>query len=265
MAVSPFDSAIYRELLRDEEVAERFDDAAQIESWLGVEAALANAQAALGLVPDDAAAAIEQACTAGGIDPAQLAASTGRDGIPIPALLEVLRESLTEQHADWLHFGATTQDIVDTGLVLRLRAVCDIAEARLQLLLHLFADLAEAHAELPMVARTRRMPATPTSFGAVVAAWGAPLLAQVEALTQLRSRLLRVSLAGASGNATAYGPRIAELRLALANELDLAADERCWHTDRSALVELASCLTRVTAARSSSFASARRSSAIRGP
>ncbi len=248
MATNLFDSAVYWELLRDEEIAGRLDDAAQVDSWLRVEAALAKAQAGLGLVPAAAATAIEQACNSGDIYPSQLAGGTGRDGIPIPALLERLRESLAEEHADWLHFGATTQDIVDTGLVLRLRTVCDIVEARLRLALHLLADLAEAHAELPMVARTRRMPATPTSFGATVAAWGVPLLAQVEAMSQLRPRLLRVSLAGASGNSTAYGPRVAELRAAIAGELGLAAGECCWHTDRSALAELASCLARVTAA-----------------
>ncbi|MDJ0778778.1 MAG: lyase family protein [Gammaproteobacteria bacterium] len=248
MAVGPFDSSIYRMLLRDEEVAACFDDAAQIESWLKVESALAKAQAGIGLLPADAAAAIEQACKTCDIDPARLAARTGRDAIPVPALLALVREKLAAEHADWLHFGATTQDIVDTGLVLRLRAVCDIVDARLRLLLQLLADLADAHAELPMIARTRRMPATPTSFGAVVAAWGAPLLAQIESLAQLRPRLLRVSLAGAAGNAAALGPRSAELRQALARQLDLVVDDLCWHTDRSALLELASCLTRITAA-----------------
>ena len=150
-----------------------------------------------------------------------------------------------DEHAAWVHFGATTQDVMDTGLVLRLREVCTIVEARLQLLLGALADLAERHAELPLAARTRRLPATPTSFGAIAAAWGAPLLAERESLQQIRRRLLRASLHGASGNASALGPRAAELRRAFAAELELAAADISWHTDRSVLVEWGSGLTRI--------------------
>ncbi len=246
MATGLFSSAIFGELMLDEEIAARLDDAAQVESWLAVESALARAQGSLGLVPASSAEAIAQACEAGKFDTRRLASGTACDGVPIPALLTMLRETLDEEHAQWLHFGATSQDILDTGLVLRLRAICDIVDARLRLLLQVLADLADEYAELPMVGRTRRMPATPTSFGAVIAVWGAPLLAQVEGLAQLRPRLLRVSLAGASGNSTALGPRAGEVRAALARELDLAAGDICWHTDRSALSELACLLSRIT-------------------
>jgi 3-carboxy-cis,cis-muconate cycloisomerase len=200
------------------------------------------------LIPADSAAEISRACEQIEIEPAALAAGTGRDGIPIPALLAELRAKLDEAHAPYLHFGATTQDIMDTGLVLRLRDVCDIVDARLRLVLQAIADLAEAHASLPMVARTRHMPATPTSFGAAAAAWGSPLLAQLDVLARLRPRLLRASLAGASGNSAALGPRADELRAAFARELDLEADDLCWHTNRSALTELTALSSRVTAA-----------------
>ncbi len=233
----------------DHEVGAQFDDAAEIASWLRVESALAKTQGALGIIPAASAAAIVDACDSLEIDPGSLAEGTGRDGIPIPSLVTALRDSIGNAgHAALVHNGATTQDIMDTGLVLRLREVCDIVDARLALLLSALADLADAHAELPLVARTRRMPATPTSFGAVVAAWGAPLIQQRESLAQLRPRLLRVSLAGASGNASALGPRAGEMRLALARELDLGADDSGWHNNRDALAELASLLTRVTAA-----------------
>ncbi len=246
MPASPFDSEIYRELLCDDEIAARFDDAAVINSWLRVEGALAAAQGELGLIPEDSARAIASACDGVEIDPAALASGTGRDGIPIPALVDALRSAIGDPaHANYLHFGATTQDIMDTGLVLRLGEVCDIVDARLVLLLQALADLAERHAELPLAARTRRMPATPTSFGAVVAAWGAPLLGQRQALAQLRPRLLRASLGGASGNSAALGPRAAELRDAFAGELGLDAGDGCWHSDRAPLAEFASCLSRI--------------------
>lgn len=249
MAISPLDSEIYRELLLDAEIASRLDEAAEIQSWLRVEAALAKTQGTLGIIPAASANAIEQACAKVEIDPASLAAGTGLDGIPIPALVAALRKLMgNAEHAAWIHYGATTQDVMDTGLVLRLREVCAIVEARLKLVLNALADLAEAHAGLPLAARTRRQPATPTGFGAVAAAWGAPLLAQLESLPGLRARLLRASLFGASGNAAALGPQAARLRAAFAAELELAMDASCWHTDRSALAEFASWLARISGA-----------------
>ena len=135
---------------------------------------------------------------------------------------------------------------MDTALVLRLKTVCDLIEQRLVVLLQALAKQADVYAELPMAARTRAQIATPTSFGAVIAAWGSPLLSHLEALAQLRSRLLRVSLAGASGNATALGDRVGAVRSALAAELGLGTSFLCWHSDRSSLAEFCSLLTRVS-------------------
>ena len=167
----------------------------------------------------------------------------------VPALVAALRSALpAPEHSQFLHWGATSQDIMDTGLVLRLRAIRDIIDARLRLLLSVLADLALTYAELPLAARTRRQPATPTSFGAVLAAWGSPLLGQLEALAQVGPRLLRVSLAGASGNSSALGEKAAAQRAALAAELEIADCELPWHSDRSALAEFSSVLTRINGA-----------------
>ena len=131
MSISPFDSAIYRELLGDEEIGQLFTDTAEIVAWQHVEGALARAQGELGLIPKKSAVAIAKACGKTRIDPAGLAAGTGRDGIPVPALIAALRQAMAnDEHSGYLHFGATSQDILDTGLVLRLRAVCAIVEAR---------------------------------------------------------------------------------------------------------------------------------------
>lgn len=245
MAVSPFDSEIYRELLFDAEIGGHCSDAAVISAWLRVEAALAQSQGELGIIPAESAAAIVRACTELEIEPASLAAGTGRDGIPIPALVAMLQAALGDEHAAYVHFGATTQDIMDTGLTLRLREICRIIETRIKRLLQLLAAQAETHAELPLAARTRAQLATPTSFGAVIASWGAPLLGQLEALDQLKPRLLRLSLAGASGNSSALGPLAAELRATLAAELELGDSEFQWHNDRTALTEFSAWCTRV--------------------
>jgi 3-carboxy-cis,cis-muconate cycloisomerase len=247
MTASPFDSAIYGELLRDEEIAALFSDAAEINALLRVEAALAKTQGELGVIPIASAAEIQQGIAAAKIEPESLAAATRRDGVPVPALVAALRDAMhSSEHAQFLHWGATSQDVMDTALVLRLKTVCDLIEQRLVGLLQALARQAEVHAELPMAARTRARIATPTSFGAVIAAWGSPLLSHLEVLTQLRSRLLRVSLAGASGNATALGDSVGAVRSALAAELELGTSFLCWHSDRSSLAEFCSLLTRVS-------------------
>ena len=246
MATSPFDSSIYRELLHDDEVGDLFSDAAVITSMMQVEGALAKVQGELGVIPKASARAIDRAMQELQIDPASLATGTRVAGIPVPALVDTLRDAMrAPDHAHYLHWGATSQDIMDTGLVLRLRGVCDIVEQRLTHLLRALAQQAETHAELPLAARTRSQIATPTSFGAVVAAWGAPLLTHLEVLAQLRPRLLRVSLAGASGNSAALGDQVEELRTELAAELALGDTELAWHSDRSALVEFAALLVRI--------------------
>lgn len=246
MATSPFDSGIHRELLHDEEIGSLFSDAAVIAALMRVEGALAKAQGGLGLIPAASARAIERAMRELAVDPADLAAGTRAAGVPLPALIDTLREALQESgHAQYLHWGATSQDIMDTGLVLRLREVCHIVERRLRQLLRVLARQAEAHAELPLAARTRAQIAAPTSFGAVIAAWGAPLLAHLEALAQLRPRLLRVSLAGAAGNAAALGGQADALRAALAADLDLGDSKLAWHSDRAALVEFSALLVRI--------------------
>jgi len=247
VTVSPFDSAIYRELLQDDETAELFSDTAELRSMIRVEATLARVQGELGVIPDASAREIYRAISDVQIDPASLAAATRRDGIPVPALVAALRTAMSSnEHAQYLHWGATSQDIMDTGLILRLQGVCKIVEQRLKILLQALADKAEVHAELPMAARTRAQIATPTSFGAVIAAWGSPLLDHLEALAQLNPRLLRVSLAGASGNSTALGDKAGAVRTALADELKLGDSTFSWHNDRSMLVEFASLLTRIS-------------------
>ncbi|EAR51721.1 3-carboxy-cis,cis-muconate cycloisomerase [Oceanicola granulosus HTCC2516] len=249
MAASLFDSAIYRDLVTDRDTAQLFSDTAEVRAMLLVEGALARAQGALGLIPETAAAAIHRASLELQLDPAGLAAGAGQGGVPVPALVEAFRSAMqAPEHSQWVHFGATSQDIMDTALVLRLRQVLALAERRLGALLAALARLAEAHAELPMAGRTWGQAATPTTFGAVVAAWGRPLLALHDRLAPLRAGLLTVSLAGAAGTLSAMGPRGPEVRARLAEGLGLADPGGPWHSDRQPIAELSTWATQVTGA-----------------
>ncbi|MBM9593091.1 class-II fumarase/aspartase family protein [Roseitranquillus sediminis] len=247
MPASPADSAIYRELMGDAEVARLLSDTAEVRAMLLVEGALARAQGALGLIPETAARAIHRASMELQIDPGGLAAGAGQSGVPVPALVNAFRSAMqAPDHAQFLHWGATSQDIVDTGLALRLRQILLILEARLRDLARTLGDLAERHAETPMPGRTYGQLATPTAFGAVVAGWGAPHLRHLERLAELRPRVLRVSLAGAAGTLSAMGEDGPRVRAALAEALDLADPGASWHAERDGPAELAAWLTLVT-------------------
>ena len=239
MPASPLDSALFAGLFGDAELAESFTDAAMLRAMLQVEAALAAAQAAEGLIPADAAAEIATAVTTAQIDPAALAADTGRDGVPVPALLAALRQGLSPVAADWLHWGATSQDIVDTALMLRLREALALITGRLVTLAGALGDLAAAHAATPMAARSYGQVAVPTSFGAMVAGWGWPLLTHAERLQELRPRLLRASLGGAAGTLAMMGERGPAVRARMAATLGLADPGHNWHSQRDGIAALA--------------------------
>ncbi|MHA1107719.1 MAG: 3-carboxy-cis,cis-muconate cycloisomerase, partial [Alphaproteobacteria bacterium] len=125
MSISPADSALYGALFSDPEIADAFSDAATIHALLDVEAALARVQGQLGIIPQDAAARIAEVAASFEPDIAGIAAGTETSGVPIIPLVEQLRAAVGGEAAGYVHWGATSQDIVDTGLVLRLRGVAD--------------------------------------------------------------------------------------------------------------------------------------------
>lgn len=237
------DSRLYHGLFGDAGTAQHFTDAAEIAAMLAVEAALAAAQSELGLIPAGAAAAIGRACARAAITPAALAAATARNGVPVPALVNALRAEMAAAGdgaaAAYVHWGATSQDIIDSALMLRLVPVIALWRGRLDTLALGLGDLAEVHADLPMAARSYGQVATPTSFGATVAGWGAPILRHRARLDGLLPGLLIVSLGGASGTLAAMGPQGGAVRAALAQGLGLGDPGQSWHNARDGLAEFA--------------------------
>lgn len=238
MPAHPADSLLYRGLLGDDETARLFSDSAEIRAMLLVEGALARVQGALGLIPAEAGAIIDRASREVQIDPAALADATATNGVPVPALVAAFRAAIGDAAAaSFLHWGATSQDIMDTALSLRLRRMLEIWDTRLQTLIGTLGELAADHADLPMAARTYGQAATPTTFGAIVAQWGWPLLEHRAALARLRDRLA-VSLSGAAGTLSAMEGQGPAVRAALAETLGLRDPGHGWHADRSDVVEL---------------------------
>lgn len=240
MPASLADSALHRDLFGDAEISALFTDAAVIRAMLLVEGALARVQGELGLIPAEAAGLIDRASREVQIDPAALAPQAARDGVPVPALVAAFRKTGgPAEQMQYLHWGATSQDIMDTALAVRLRRVLDLWEARIDTLLDSLARLAAAHAALPMVARTYGQAAVPTTFGAVVAGWGWPLCDWRRDLSDLRRSLLQVSLSGAAGTLAAMGEKGPQVRERLAQALGLHDPGRSWHSDRSPVARLA--------------------------
>lgn len=249
MAASVFDSPLYARLFPSGEVGKLFTDTAEVRAMLLVEGALARAQGALGIIPETAAAYIHRAAMEVQIDPAGLAAPTGENGVSLPGLVAAFRKAMeAPEHAQYVHWGATSQDIIDTALMLRLARMLALQEDMLRTTLKALGQLAEDHAATPMAARTYGQHATPTSFGATVAHWGAPLLDLLRALPDLRGSCLWVSLSGAAGTAAALGPQAADLRKGLASALGLHDPARSWHSDRGPILRLADWQTRLALA-----------------
>lgn len=245
MAASVFDSALLGPLFSPGEAGRLFTDSAEVRAMLLVEGALARVQGRLGVIPEVSAAAIHRASMEIQLDPGALAQATASNGVSVPALVSAFRAEMSApEHAQYVHWGATSQDIMDTGLMLRLRQALVLIEGHLTGTLRALAALAETHAALPMAARTYGQHATPTSFGAVAAEWGAPLLGLLDELPELRRTCLLVSLSGAAGTASALGPKARETRVALAEALDLADPGRSWHADRTPVLKIADWCTR---------------------
>jgi 3-carboxy-cis,cis-muconate cycloisomerase len=250
MTVSPFDSALTGPLLSDAETAALFTDRTVLRTMLKVEAALAEAQARCGVIGAGAASVIAAAAGALDPDPAALAARTAEDGVPLPALVTALRQAVAasagDEAAQAVHWGATSQDIIDTGLVLRLRRAIGILDGRIATLVTALAGLAETHRGTVMPGRTRSQQATPISFGLKVAGWLAPLLRDRDRLRELKPRLLLLSFGGASGTLGALGEDGIAVEAALAEILDLGVSPMPWHAQRDGIAEFAGWLALVT-------------------
>ncbi|ACO47574.1 3-carboxy-cis,cis-muconate cycloisomerase [Deinococcus deserti] len=246
MSFTPLDSSLYGSLFTSPAMRQVFSDQQHLQRLVDVEVALAQAQATLGLIPPGAAQDIEAAGRTFQPDLPRLQEGLANDGFPIIALLAQLREHLPEDAAGALHFGATTQDILDTALVLQLREALNLMDASLHLLVQLLAHLADQHRRTLMAGRTHSQQALPISFGLKVTGWLAPLLRHQARLGELRPRLLVVQFGGAAGTLAALDQQGPAVAAELARILRLEEPLMPWHTQRDTLAELGSWLSLVT-------------------
>lgn len=232
-------------LFGTDEAAAAFADTARLQGMLDFEAGLAAAQARLGMIPANAAPAIAARARAGLFDLAALGRATalaGNPAIPMVKRLTALVAEADPEAARYVHWGATSQDAMDTGLVLQLRAFLGPFAADLDRLAAALAALAESHRRTPMVGRTWLQHALPVTFGLKAAGWLDAVQRHRQRLDELRPRLFVVQLGGAAGTLASLGERGVALMQALAEDLELGTPALPWHGTRDRVAELATFL-----------------------
>ena len=236
MPTNPADSPILGTLYGSDAMRAVFDERAYFQRMLDVEAALARVQARLGIIPADAAAAITQAARVENLNTEELAASARNVGYPVVGLVAGLSRAAGEA-GGWTHWGATTQDIMDTATVLQVRDGLALIRAALRDIVAALATQAVAHRRTVMAGRTHLQQALPTTLGLKCAVWAQPLITHVARLDQLRPRVEQVSFAGAAGTLASLGSQGIAVMEGLAGELGLAAPAAPWHVCRDGLAE----------------------------
>lgn len=218
-----------------------FSDAGRIQAMLDVEAGLARAEAACGVIPAQMADPIAAACKAELFDLAQLgrlAVSSGNLAVPLVLELTQKIEADTAEAARWVHWGATSQDIVDTGLVLQIRAAMPILEDILTALCGVLARIADTHAETPMTGRTLLQQAVPTTLGLKAAGWLTAISEAEARLSAAGSEAQMLQFGGAAGTLSALQGEGLAVAAALAAELALPLPPLPWHSQRGRIADL---------------------------
>ncbi|QBI20487.1 adenylosuccinate lyase family protein [Egibacter rhizosphaerae] len=222
-----------------DEMAACFTDAREVQAWLDVEAALARAEARLGLVPSEAAEQITARARVDEYDLDALRAEIRHAVHPVMPLVRALADRCAGGAGEYVHWGATTQDVLDTGLVLRLAEAEELLSRDLARLIDILEGLARAHRGTPMAGRTHGQQAVPITFGYKVAVWVDELRRHARTLASLRTETFVVQFGGAAGTLASLGPVGLEVRAALADELDLGEALITWHTSRDRAAHLA--------------------------
>ncbi len=244
-ASTVIDSILFRDAFGTQGMRGLFSDLALIQRYIDVEVGLANAQARMGVIPADAARVIERESRIDRIDLDHMRHETDIVGYPILPLVHQLVQMCGEA-GRYVHWGATTQDIMDTAVALQVRDALDSVEADIRDLRAILAALAKKHRSTPMAGRTHLQQALPVTFGYKVAIWLAMFDRHQQRLAQLRPRVAVVQFAGAAGTLASLGDKGLEVQQALAQELGLGVPATTWHVARDGFAEAVNLLALIT-------------------
>ena len=234
-------TALLSALTGDPEIDDLLSDEAQLGAMLAFERALAEASADCGFVPAEAASAIVAATENFVPDWPELAAGMARDGVVVPALVKGLKWHLAEEHRPALHKGATSQDVIDTALMLQMAKVLGVYETRLSSVLATLEELAHRHGEKGLMAHTRMQVALPTTWGAKLTSWGEPLQRHLRTIAGMRRSLLVIQLGGPVGDRGSFDGFGDTIAAGMAKRLDLGLATP-WQAQRDPIAALGNLL-----------------------
>jgi 3-carboxy-cis,cis-muconate cycloisomerase len=241
------DSAIFRDIYATPDMRAVWSDENRIRKYLDFEAALAKVEAAAGIVPKDAAAEIVRHCDFKTIDMAKLKDATEAAGSPIIPVVKQIMAACAGRHGEWVHWGATTQDVTDTATVMQVKEALDLLEADLDGICDGLAALAAKYRDTPMAGRSKLQQAVPITFGYKMASVLSAFERHKQRLAELRSRVLVGEFGGAAGTLSSLGKDGLKVHDALMDELKLGRADITWHTIRDGFGETACFLGLVTA------------------
>jgi 3-carboxy-cis,cis-muconate cycloisomerase len=243
---SALSASLFEPLFSSVAVRAIVNDKARLQRMLDFEAALAKAEAGAGVIPAEAAEPIAAACKADRFDLGRIAAdavAAGNVAIPLVKALTAEVAKTDKAAAGYVHWGATSQDVIDTALVLELRDAIDALIADLDRAIHFFGEKAKQHRQTPTVARTWMQQALPMPFGLKLAGYAAALFRAQERLMCLLDSVLVLQFGGAAGTLAALGDKGLDVTERLGRELRLNVPEAPWHGHRDRLADAASALT----------------------
>ena len=244
-ATTVLDSVLFRDAFGTPRMREVFSDRALIGRYVEVEIALAKAEAKCGVIPVEAADVIAKQANGSTLDLDALREETDNVGYPILPLVHQLARQCGEA-GRYVHWGATTQDIMDTAVVLQLREALGLIDQDISALRQILADLSQRHRDTPMAGRTHLQQALPVTFGYKTSIWLAMFDRHAERLQQLKPRVLVGQFAGAAGTLASLGDKGFEVQQAFCEELGLGIPSSTWHVARDGFAEAINFLALVT-------------------
>lgn len=237
MAATIIDSTIFQGIFTTDEMRHIWSDENRTAQYVEIERALAVVQGRLGIIPQEAADEIASHCHIDNIDMARLRQQTERIGYPILGVVTQLNQLCRDKLGEYVHWGATTQDITDTATVLQIRAALELVDGELAAIAHGLAKLAKAHRLTPVIGRSNLQQAIPVTFGYKMAGLLSAVLRHRERLAQLKERVLVGEFAGAAGTLASLQTGAMETQAGLCAELGLKQPVIAWHTIRDNIAE----------------------------
>jgi adenylosuccinate lyase len=238
MASHLIDSNLLADRYGTEEMRRIFDDENRVRQWLRVEVALAKAEAKQGLIPSQAFEEIERKADVRNLDFQGLRDGLQATGQILMPLIGTIKNLCQGEAGEYLHWGATTQDILDTGFILQIKEALKIIDRDLLEVEGKLLELAKRHRDTLMAGRTHGQHALPLTFGFKVSVWVREVRRNIERLKECRSRLLVGQLAGGVGTFASFGEKGPEIQRLVMEELGLQVPDICWHSSRDRIGEL---------------------------